>query len=754
MLSNQPRLLWHATPPAQTPPLRRPAVRRVSRLTLLAVMLFAGLTAIVAPAVAPTLPGVHIAGPVAHAATPLPSNTADFKSDVIYQVMLDRFFDGNSANNDPAGDTGLYDSTKANWKLYWGGDLAGLTQKISYLAGMGVTALWLSPVVDNTHLPVYTPGSSSPQAGYHGYWGRDFYRIDPHLGTWSDFDTLVSTAHTSGLKVMIDFAPNHSNPNDTGEYGSLYNNGTFQAAYNNDPNGWFHHNAGISNYDDLYQDEYYNLADLADLAQENSSVNGYLTGAMNQFLNHGVDGVRVDAVKHMSGPTGGWNRVLADTVQAQNPHYMVGEWYLSSINDATYNSSVRFANQSGTALLNFPFNVALRDVFGSNSGAQELDSVLAKESGDFTWLNDQGVFLDNHDMSRFLTLNNNNNRLHEALSVALTAPGTPIVYYGTEQYLHNDTSGGGDPYNRPQMPGFSTTTTAYTLVHSLAGLRHNNPALAYGTYQQRWVNNDVYIFERQFYNNVVLVAVNKSTTSSYSVGGLLTNLPAGGYTDYLGGLLGGAGITVGSGGAVNTFTINPNQVAVWQYTASEAGAPEIGSVGPELAKPGNKVIIDGQGFGSSGTVKFGTTAATVQSWSAHSITVTVPTIAGAQYNVQVCTATCSNTYKINVDNAAQVAVTFTVYNAPPTNVGDNVYLTGQFSELGSWGTTTSTAIGPMFAPNYPNWFVMASVPACYTMQYKFIIIRANGAVQWENGSNHSYTAPCSGTGYNNVTWQN
>jgi glycosidase len=694
--------------------------------------------------------------PHAHAlaAASVTSNTADLKPDVIYEVVLDRFFDGNSANNDPAGDTGLYDSTKTNWKLYWGGDLAGLTQKIPYLAGMGITALWISPPVDNVHLPVYEPGSSAPEAGYHGYWARDDYQIDPHLGTWSDFDTLVTTAHNNGIKVIVDFAPNHSNPNDTGEYGSIYKNGVFQAAYNNDPNGWFHHNSGISDYNNLYQDEYYNLADLADFAQENNSVDSYLKGAMVQFLNHGVDGVRVDAVKHMPAPDGGWDRTLSDTVEAQGPHYMVGEWYLSSISDPTYNYAVEFANRSGINLLNFPLNTALRDVYGSGNGASELDSVLSKEEGDFTWLNDQGVFIDNHDMSRFLTLNNNTDRLHEALAATLTLPGIPIIYYGTEQYLHNDTSGGGDPYNRPMMTSFSTTTTAYNEIKTLSALRQNNPALAYGTYQQRWINNDVFIYERQFYNNVILVAVNKGS-SSYAISGLYTDLPNGSYNDYLGSLLhGGTSITV-SNGAVGTFTLGANQVSVWQSTASENATPVIGSVGPNLSKPGDQVIIDGQGFGSSaGTVKFGSTSATIDNWSAHSITVTTPNVAGGMYNVQVCTSSCSNSYLTRVSSAAQVAVTFTVYNAPSTSYGDNVYLTGQFDELGNWGTTTTTAIGPLNDPNYPNWFIMASVPACWNMQFKFLIIRANGSVQWENGNNHSYTAPCSGTGYINVTWQN
>jgi glycosidase len=692
--------------------------------------------------------------PQVQAATNVTANTADFKPDVIYQVVLDRFFDGNSANNDPAGDTGLYDGSRNNWKLYWGGDLAGLTQKISYLAGMGITALWISPPVDNVHQPVYEPGSSAPEAGYHGYWARDFYQIDPHLGTWSDFDTLVSTAHSNGIKVIIDFAPNHSNPNDTGEYGSIYQNGVFQAAYNNDPNGWFHHNSGISDYNNLYQDEYYNLADLADLAQENNSVDSYLKGAMTQFLNHGVDGVRVDAVKHIPGPGGGWDRTLSDSVEAQGPHYMVGEWYLSGINDPTYNNAVEFANRSGINLLNFPLNAALRDVYGSNNGASELNSVLSKEAGDFSWLNDQAVFVDNHDMSRFLTLNNNYDRLHEALAATLTTPGIPVIYYGTEQYLHNDTSGGGDPYNRPMMSSFDTTTTAYNEIKTLSSLRHSNPALAYGTYQQRWVNNDVFIYERQFYNNVILVAVNKGA-SSYAISGLNTDLPNGSYSDYLGSLLhGGTGISVNNG-TVGNFTLGANQVSIWQYTAGENAAPAIGSVGPNLSKPGDQVIIDGQGFGSNtGTVNFGGTGAVINSWSAHSITATVPGVAGGMYNVQVCAPGCSNSYQTRISSAAQVAVTFTVNNAPPTSYGDNVYLSGQFDELGNWGTTTTTTIGPLNNPNYPNWFIMASVPACWNMQFKFLIIRADGSVQWENGGNHSYTAPCNGTGYINVNWQN
>src|SRR6266851_9791618 len=93
---------------------------------------------------------------------------ADFKREVIYQIVTDRFFDGSTANNNPARSSGLYDATKTNWRLYWGGDLAGIQQKVAYLAGLGVTAIWFSPPVDNlnTNIP---DSQGNPTASYHGY---------------------------------------------------------------------------------------------------------------------------------------------------------------------------------------------------------------------------------------------------------------------------------------------------------------------------------------------------------------------------------------------------------------------------------------------------------------------------------------------------------------------------------------------------------------------------------------------------------
>jgi hypothetical protein len=167
------------------------------------------------------------------------------------------------------------------------------------------------------------------------------------------------------------------------------------------------------------------------------------------------------------------------------------------------------------------------------------------------------------------------------------------------------------------------------------------------------------------------------------------------------------------------------------------------------------MTIAGDGFGSStGSVLFGTTAATVKSWTNSAVTVTVPTVSAGTYSVTVKNSggTQSNGINFNVLTGKLVPVTFTVNNAQPTNTGDYIFVSGSVPELGNWGTTFFTAVGPMLDPNYPNWFLNVSLPAGVTVQYKYVDIQANGNVIWEPGSNHSYQVPASGTGSVNDSW--
>ena len=692
------------------------------------------------------------------ALAPMSALGADFKREVVYQIITDRFFDGSTANNNPPQSSGLYDSTRTNWRAYWGGDLQGIQQKMSYLAGLGVTAVWISPPVDNLNANI-PDAQGNPTASYHGYQGRDFKRVEEHSGDtdngWAAFDAFVTAAHQNGIKVIVDFAPNHTTQDNAGEFGALYDNGTFLGNYTNDTQGYFHHNGNIQNWDDRYQVQYFTLFNLADINQAHPTMDAYMKASAKLLQDHGVDGFRIDAIKHI---TWGWQYSLANSIYTYKDSFLFGEWYQGGTSDPLYRDSYKFSNKSGISQLDFPLNTAIRNVFGGGANFSEIESVLAAEAGHFTWDEDLVTFVDNHDMTRFLSLNPSQTRLHQALAFILTQRGIPCIYYGTEQYLVNNTNGGGDPYNRPMMNSFNTSTTAYTLTNRLSTLRRNNTAVPYGSHQQRWINSDVYIYERKFFGNVVLVAINKGASAA-NITGLNTSLPAGSYSDYLTGLLSGVSInvTTGTGGnnPVSAFSLPANSVAVWQATEA-GGTPQVGSIGPTVGQPRVRVTIGGKNFGTAqGGVKFGTTTATVNSWSANKIVATVPAVTNGNYNVTVTNSSgqVSNGIQFTVLTAKLIPVTFTVYNAAPTQVGDHIFLTGNTVELSNWATTWDAAVGPMLAPNYPNWFINASMPAGQTIQFKFIKIAAGGAVTWEAGANHTYTVPTSGTGFVNVNWQ-
>lgn len=676
-------------------------------------------------------------------------NTANCSTDVIYQVFTDRFLDGDSTNN-PAGD--IFD--KNNLRKYHGGDWQGLINKINdnYFTDMGITALWISPPVDN----ISTLDPSNNSAAYHGYWGRDFFKTNSFFGSESNFRNLVSTAHAKNIKIIIDFVPNHTSSAENGnivfpEDGKLYRNGTLIGGFTNDSAGIFHH-LSWSDFSTLENGIYHSLYGLGDLNHLNSTVDTYMKDAINQWLDWGIDGIRVDAVKHMPQ---GWQKNWLSSIYSHKPVFVFGEWFTGgTASDSQMNY---FANESGMSLLDFRFANSVRNVIGSGSGTMyDLKSVFTSTDSDFDEVNNQVTFIDNHDLSRFYTLSSSNQRkVDQAYAVLLTSRGVPTIYYGTEQYL----SGTADPDNRKDMPAFSKTTNAYKVISKIAPLRKTNPALAYGSTTERWINNDVFIYERKFGSSVVVTAVNRSTTTGYDISGLITSLPIGTYNDVLEGSLNGNSITAAGSGAVTTFNLGAGEVGVWQYTGG-ATAPVIGNVGPTMGIANNVITVDGRGFGTTaGQVKFGTAAGTIESWSDEQIKVKIPSITAGKYNVTVVTSagTASNIFDMfEVLSGPQVTVRFKVNNAQ-TTYGTNVYLTGSVAELSNWDP--AKAIGPIFnntstIGTYPTWFYDVNVPAGTTINFKFIKKDASGNVVWEGGSNHSVTTPVSGTSTVTVDWQN
>lgn len=365
-------------------------------------------------------------------------NSASFSTDTIYQIVTDRFYDGDPSNN-PSGD--IFD--KNDPRKYHGGDWEGITDKIEdgYLTNMGITAIWISSPVEN----ITTVDPSNNSAAYHGYWGRDFFRTNEFFGSMDDFTELVDTAHNNDIKIVIDFAPNHTSTAEYGEMvfpedGRLYRDGELISGFKTDTQGIFNHESW-TDFSTWENSIYHSMYGLADLNQMNGTVDNYLKDSIDMWLDLGVDGIRVDAVKHM--PMGWQSNWLSD-IYEEHETFVFGEWF----NGGTGNDPemTGFANESGMGLLEFRLANAIRGAVGDLSmSMQDLYNVMVDRETSYKEINDQVTFVDNHDMSRFMTLANGNARaLENAYVLMMTSSGIPTIYYGSEQYA----TGASDPYNR------------------------------------------------------------------------------------------------------------------------------------------------------------------------------------------------------------------------------------------------------------------------------------------------------------------
>jgi cyclomaltodextrin glucanotransferase len=440
---------------------------------------------------------------------PLQISDVEFRGETIYFLMVDRFHDGDPHNN--AGpDPHLYDPTHSDWGKYWGGDLQGVLNKLDYLQACGVTAIWLTPLFEQIER------MSWQSAPIHGYWTKDFKRINPRYVAGPDevriftrndtvFDKLVAEMHRRGMKLILDIVCNHSSPDAGGVKGQLFDDGKLIADFNDDKEHWYHHYGEVRDWNDEWQIQNCELAGLATFNENNPKYRNYIKSAIKGWLDKGVDALRVDTVKHM--PLWFWQEFTSDMTSHKPETFIFGEWIYNNPNDAR---SVEFANLSGMSLLDFGLCQAIRQGLGHSDprGFEIIDEVFRLDDR-YRGATELVTFIDNHDMPRFQSLNNDPDILRLAVDLILTSRGIPCIYYGTEQYLHNDTDGGNDPYNRPMMEKWDTNTPIVQDMKKLAELRRRNAAIRFGRQSVKFLSPDVYAYTRIYRDWRVFVVLNR-----------------------------------------------------------------------------------------------------------------------------------------------------------------------------------------------------------------------------------------------------
>ena len=410
-----------------------------------------------------------------------------WSEDIVYFVLVDRFADG-----DPTNDANVDRKAKG---AFHGGDLKGLIANLDEIASLGVTAIWVNPLVKN--IEGHVDGAGFPDWAYHGYWADDFTRLDPRFGTEEDLRRLVEACHARGIKVLLDV---------------VYNHAGYDSRYLRDPKTrhWLRSNiVGDCGDDDLTSC----LAGLPDFKTELPEVAKFLLDAQLGWAKRsGIDGFRLDTVKHVDHPF--WQEHRKRTRAELGPDFfLLGEvwggdadvldpWFEPDELDAGFDFSFQgsvlgFVQGRGRTVA---FNRYLEKRHKVRRG-----HLLAH-------------FLSSHDVTGALyQLKGDLELFRLAVALQFTTTGLPVIYYGEEVAR----LGGEWPENRSDMPwgsrnllpgaGLPRDDDLRGDYQKLIGIRRAHPALSRGDHAGLSTEGDLYVFVRRDSQSgdAVVVAVNR-----------------------------------------------------------------------------------------------------------------------------------------------------------------------------------------------------------------------------------------------------
>ncbi len=455
------------------------------------------------------------------------------QEDVIYLIMPDRFANGDATNDEPAEAQGTHD--RSNLRAYHGGDLRGIREHLPYLKDLGVTTLWLTPILKN--------GSAQD---YHGYGAVDLYAVEPHLGTLQDYQSLVTDAHKQGMKILFDLVLNHVGPKHPWVAEPPlpdWFHGTQQhhvSTSSGDVNGAFY---GKTDKSPITNDPFEALADphaplrlsrnltegwffgmLPDLNTENPTVAEYLLqNSIWWAESSGLDGYRLDTFPYL--PRKYWATWHAGLHQLYPYLTTIGEVFHPdpSVTSVFAGGQRRFDGiDSGlNTLFDFPLFFTLRDVLLKDAPAGRIADILRHDSL-YPHPDSLVTFFANHDVVRFA--NEKGATLAKeklAFGLTVTLRGIPEFYYGDEIGM----PGGADPDNRRDFPGGwpEDSKSAFTAegrtpeqqdlfayVQTLLQLRREHASLQNGKLWHLFSDESAYVFLRETEEERILVAFNNS----------------------------------------------------------------------------------------------------------------------------------------------------------------------------------------------------------------------------------------------------
>lgn len=444
-------------------------------------------------------------------------------SDVLYLIMPDRFANGDPSNDNLVMKT-AYKTDRNDPSARHGGDLAGIEKHLDYIEDLGVTAIWLNPVLEND-----MQGGS-----YHGYATTNYYRVDPRFGTNEDYVRLIDKTHAKGMRVVMDMIFNHCGSD------HIWMKDVPSKDWFNNLDKYVETSHVKEVYFDPYASEYdtrrmvdgWFVPSMPDLNQRNPHVATYLIQNSIWWIEYsGVDGIRQDTYPYAD------YKMMVDWCNAiyrEYPDYnIVGEaWMNQTMGTAFWQKDSKF-NERGNTMLKSVMDFRLMGLshsafFGDAGGMQALYEHLAY---DYAYADIYNVlrFLDNHDTDRFLpAMPEKLDAFKQGIAFMLTIPGIPQFYYGTE-LLMNGTKQKGDGYIRLDVPGgwpgdavnqFEASgrtdiqNEAWNYMQKLLKWRKGNEVIAKGKMKHFVPQNGVYVYARNLNGKQVVVIMNGNAKES------------------------------------------------------------------------------------------------------------------------------------------------------------------------------------------------------------------------------------------------
>ncbi len=435
--------------------------------------------------------------------------------DVIYLIMPDRFADGDPTNDDPAISPGMFDRRKSRY--YHGGDLQGIIDHLPYLKNLGVTAIWMTPIYDNTNtLNQQQAVNGDSIADYHGYGATDYYGVEEHFGTLKLLRKLVDEAHRDGIKVIQDQVANHVGPGHpwvTDPPKPTWFHGTAAQHVNETWQIWSLTDRGASAklQRDVLDGWFVNI--LPDMNQEDADVARYeIQNALWWVGMTGFDGIRQDTLPYV--PVAFWKEWSAALHRQYPKLRAVGEVF-----DGDPAVPSFFQGTAVDTVFDFPTYFNIREVFARGGSFESAAKTLAKDRY-YADANSLVTFLGLHDVARFMNEHGATvAKLKLAFTYLLTVRGTPMIYYGDEIGM----AGGEDPDNRRDFPGgwkedpqnaFETAgrtareQEVFEHVRKLLALRAKTPALRHGKFEDLAVTEKTWAYARVSETDMAIVVMN------------------------------------------------------------------------------------------------------------------------------------------------------------------------------------------------------------------------------------------------------